>query len=227
MGRAAKIGLIVAGIGGLAALVVLSRPPVPGAASPSVERADPGELPSYRAPVPVADGGVGRTHGPNDVVRTRDHVRARPAERTARPRFEPDWKNPARVTFAGLKGHRREYDERGDFPEEAVRSLSGAAVRMKGAVMPIDPVPESGAMRRFWLANPVLVMAGCVFCNPPTMADIVYVTTPPGAPFRVDRERLYRSVVDAEVLGRLVLGPGRGPDGVEYLFGLELTKIED
>ncbi|HUT77566.1 MAG TPA: hypothetical protein VM285_07765 [Polyangia bacterium] len=226
MGRAAKTGLVVAGIGGIAALVVLSRPPVP-AGPTSVALGDRGELPSYRAPVPVADSGVARTHGPADVVRSRDHLGDRPAERTARPRFDPDWNNPLRLTFAGLKRYRREYDGQGDFSEETARVLSGAAVLMKGAVMPIDPVPESGEMRRFWLANPVLVMAGCVFCNPPTMADIVYVTTPPGAPFRVDRERLYRSVVNAEIIGRLVLGPGRGEGGVEYLFGLELSKIDD
>jgi len=89
--------------------------------------------------------------------------------------------------------------------------------------MPIDPVPRSGEMQRFWLANPVVVMAGCVFCNPPTLGDLVYVTTD-GAPLVVDRERLYRSVVYATLLGRLELGPGKSDDGVEYLFSMKMRE---
>jgi hypothetical protein len=88
--------------------------------------------------------------------------------------------------------------------------------------MPIDPVPKSGEMQRFWLANPVVVMAGCIFCFPPTLGDLVYVTT--DEPLAVDRERLYRSVVYAKLLGRLELGPAKSGDGVEYLFSLKMRE---
>ena len=94
----------------------------------------------------------------------------------------------------------------------------------RGAVMPIDAVPKSGKMSRFWLANPMVVMAGCVFCNPPTMADLIFVSTPKGAPLEVDRERLYRGVVYTKLPGRLRLGPHTSSDGVEYLFSLELKE---
>ena len=90
--------------------------------------------------------------------------------------------------------------------------------------MPIDPVSDSGEMKRFWLANPVIVMAGCVFCNPPTMGDLVYVTAN-AAPITIDPERLFRGVVMLRVLGRLELGPQKSSDGVEYVFGFELRKL--
>jgi hypothetical protein len=237
-----KILVGVAAVGALSAVVVLTRPG-PGDPVLSPSRVADREPPEPEPPEPEppdagrpdagsADGGSagGKTaadgHGPNDVVRTRD-MEVKPAATAARPRFAPDWDNPKTLTFAGLRKYRREYRKHGDFSEQTVRELSGAAAVIKGAVMPIDPLPESGKMQRLWIANPMVVMAGCVFCNPPTLADIVYVQAPPGEPYGADRERLYRSVVIAEARGRLVLGPIKSSDGVEYMFGLDLTEIAD
>ncbi|MBW2277695.1 MAG: hypothetical protein JRF63_09405 [Deltaproteobacteria bacterium] len=165
-------------------------------------------------------------HGPNDVVRTRDAAFEK-GRKGARPVYEPNWDAPTTLTFARLRKYRREYKQDGDFSDETVRELSGAAVVIKGAVMPIDPLPKSGEMKRLWIANPMVVMAGCVFCTPPTLADIVYVKAPADEPYEANRERLYRSVVIAEARGRLTLGPRKTKDGVEYMFGLELIEISD
>ncbi len=166
-----------------------------------------------------------RLHGSADVVRTKD-AQEEPYRAVVRPRFPPDWKAPIDLPFRQLKALRREFRQSHDFSDEKVRRYSGAAVMISGAVMPIDPVPDNGRMKRFWVANTIVVMAGCVFCFPPTMGDLVYVDAGRN-PYKVDREQLYRSIVQVKALGRMVLGPGRSPDGVEYMFGLELSKIED
>lgn len=242
-----KVVVGVAVVGALSAAVVLTRPG-PGDPIPPSDRAASRETPEPEPPEPeppdtiqpdagpadagvaVADAAVNPAasdgHGPNDVVRTRD-IAFKAVRGRKRPRFEPNWDAPTTLTFAGLRKYRREYRKNGDFSEQTVRELSGAAVVIKGAVMPIDPLPESGEMQRLWIANPMVVMAGCVFCNPPTLADIVYVEAPRGKPYGADRERLYRSVVIAEARGRLVLGPVKTGDGVEYMFGLELIQISD
>jgi len=162
-----------------------------------------------------------KVHGADAVVRSADDIEA--AAVAARPLAIPDWSAPVELTFSSFKALRRKYRAEKDFPTEEIARLHGAAVSARGALMPIDPVPRSGEMQRFWLANPVVVMAGCVFCNPPTLGDLVYVTTD-GAPLVVDRERLYRSVVYATLLGRLELGPGKSDDGVEYLFSMKMRE---
>lgn len=133
---------------------------------------------------------------------------------------------PTPLKFFGLKQHYRAYRKRSGFDAELLQSLSGAAVKMTGAFMPIDPIPDDGKVKRFWLANPLVVMAGCVFCTPPTLADLVYVTTGE-QPLAVDREKLFSSVVMLELLGRLRLGPQTTADGVQYLFGMELRERLD
>ncbi len=163
-------------------------------------------------------------HGLDAVVRAAGEVsgKRRPRRRLA----TPNWSQPEKLGFRQFKALRREFRQEGDFKKETIESLHGAAVIASGAIMPIDPVPSDGILRRFWLANPVVVMAGCVFCNPPTMGDLVYVETGK-EPLVVDRERLYRSVVNAKLLGRLKLGPGSTKDGVEHMFSLELKeKVE-
>jgi hypothetical protein len=198
------------------------------------------DIPSYRAPteLKIGDGGAApeskaptaasvpvSKHGKDAVVRSKegDSVRL-PAVK--RKRFPADWDKPIEVPFREFKRLRREYRQAKDFTSETLRRFSGAAVQVRGAVMPIDPVGEEGVLKRFWIANTMIVMAGCVFCFPPTMGDLVYVDAS-SKPYEVDREQLYRSIVKVEALGRLELGPNRSSDGVEYMFGLELREISD
>jgi hypothetical protein len=193
--------------------------------SPGADAGPDGGAASAAATAPAKRPGQRRMHGSADVVRSGD-ADEEPYRAVVRPRFPPDWKNPVDLPFRQLKALRREFRQNRDFGEETVRRFSGAAVVVSGAIMPIDPVPENSRMTRFWVANTVIVMAGCVFCFPPTMGDLVYVDAS-RKPYKVDREQLYRSIVKVKAHGRLVLGPGRSPDGVEYMFGLELSKIED
>ena len=164
-------------------------------------------------------------HGRSAVVR----VDQRPEEKLVfaeRPRFEPRWDSPTTLRFVDLKEHYRAFRKANDFAVEAVERLSGAAVVIAGAVMPVDPIADSGEMRRLWLANPAIVMAGCVFCSPPTLGDLVLVTAS-RRPLEVDPERLFRGVVVVRLLGRLHLGPARTADGIEYLFGMDLERELD
>lgn len=193
----------------------VERPAEPvTAAAPAQEPAQASAEAPARPPAPQ--------HGADAVVRSGEEIDPKP--RAARPLATPVWSAPVDLTFSSFKALRRSYRATHDFSSEEVARLHGAAARVKGALMPIDPVPKSGEMRRFWLANPVVVMAGCIFCNPPTLGDLVYVTTAGDAPLVVDRERLYRSVVYAKLLGRLELGPGKSDDGVEYLFSLRMRE---
>ena len=205
---------------------------------PSVgERLD---IPSYRAPTEIEIGDGGATgdggaptaasvpvskHGKNAVVRSKEGGSVK-LPVVKRQRFRADWDHPIEVPFREFKRLRREYRRDKDFTAETLQRFSGAAVQVRGAVMPIDPVGEEGVLRRFWIANTMIVMAGCVFCFPPTMGDLVYVDAS-SKPYEVDREQLYRSIVKVEALGRLELGPNRSSDGVEYMFGLELKEISD
>jgi hypothetical protein len=202
-------------------------------------------LPTYRAPVAAAGAGAGagsnaaldpsasgsapsadvrafREHGRQAVLRTPGGIEAafRPIDRA---KSEPLWDSPTELKFVHLKEHYRAFRKQADFAPDIVTKLHGAAAIIAGAVMPIDPITDSGEMKRFWLANPIIVMAGCVFCNPPTMGDLVYVRAQEH-PIQVDPEKLFRGVVTLRVLGRLELGPQRSEDGVEYLFGLELRS---
>jgi hypothetical protein len=223
------------------AVVYFTKPGPPE--RPPDDQASAGEtldIPSYRAPTaiesndggPTADAGAPTAasvpvtkHGKNAVVRSQgdDSGKLKVVERK---RYPADWDNPHEVPFRVLKKLRREFRQQGDFNQDTARQYSGAAVRVRGAVMPIDPVGEEGLLKRFWIANTIIVMAGCVFCFPPTMGDLVYVDAG-SDPYEVDREQLYRSIVKVEALGRLELGPNRSADGVEYMFGLELKEISD
>ncbi len=230
MSKMQRTVIVLSLVAAAVALLIVTRP------SPTNMRENAGKkrddvsspLPTYApsaskiaTPIEKTDAGAGKdSHGPSDVVRSRDRIDS-PTKK--RQKFAPKWDSPMALTFSTLKRHYRRYRNDGDFGEEQVRALSGAAVKLRGAVMPIDPVPESGEMKRFWLSNPVIVMAGCVFCRPPTLADIVYVTLPKNAPFKVNREKLYRGIVITEILGRLDLGPVKA-DNVDYLFGLELKE---
>jgi len=166
-----------------------------------------------------------KTHGPNDVVRSQGEAEPSVLKRP-RVRFAARWNDAVDLSFKRLKEMRRAYLEASDFPQAVIEEMSGRAVRIRGAIMPIDPVPESGELRRFWITNPIVVMAGCVFCFPPTMGDLIYATTS-GKPLSVGREQLYRSVLMATFLGRLELGPRKTDDGVMYMFGMEIKERLD
>ena len=89
--------------------------------------------------------------------------------------------------------------------------------------MPTAPVPPDGTMMSFWLANPIVVMAGCVFCSPPTLADLIYIEPAAGVkPLVVDREQLYTDTVPVTVTGRLFFGYWKAGEGTEALFRIEM-----
>lgn len=145
-----------------------------------------------------------------------------------RPMYPADWKKPQLLPMRRLKelylGLTMATNLGKDFDEQVVKELSGAAVIVTGAIMPLDEIPEDGRFERFWIAHPSLVMKGCVFCSPPTLGDLVYVDAT-DHPIHVDPEDLYNTVVISSVLGRLELGPSKTEDGIEYMYGLELEDI--
>ncbi|MCK5807386.1 hypothetical protein KAH37_00225 [bacterium] len=163
-------------------------------------------------------------HGTGSLLRVKEHLKK---NKKKLPLIEkPDFEKPLHLSFHALKRIFEVYRlKAGVFPDVAVEKLNGAAVEISGAVMPVDAVPEDGTLVRFWLSNPVVVMAGCVFCNPPTMADLILVTTPFGdAPLRINREQLFKSVVMIKMKGRMFFGPSK--DGkVEYMFKMESNAI--
>ena len=181
---------------------------------------------SSAAPASSADAATWREHGRSAVLRAPEQAESAFLA-TPRPTVvSPQWDSPIELKFFDLKERYRAYRKQGDFEPDVLNQLHGAAVVMAGAVMPIDPVADSGEMKRFWLANPVIVMAGCVFCNPPTMGDLVYVTSVE-RPIQIDPERLFRGIVVLRGLGRLELGPRKSADGIAYLYGLELRSVLD
>ena len=240
-----KALVTVATVGALAALVVVTKPgPEPvgarrsgvGVASSRSTGADPSPARPHRsasAEPAASASAVGPTAGSTAFVEHGRHAVLRTDAGTGSSRIgllpvaaPPRWAAPEALKFFSLKKHYRGFRKRGKFEPAVVGALSGAAVKMTGAFMPIDPLPDDGRVGRFWLANPVVVMAGSVFCTPPPLADLVYVTTSQG-PIEVDREKLFRGVLILELLGRLRIGPQVTSDGVEYLFGMELRQRLD
>ncbi len=136
---------------------------------------------------------------------------------------EPNWEAPYNLSYQGLRKvnlYLRLHDK---WPTEVLEQLNGAAVTISGVVMPTGPVGSDGKMIDFWLANPVVVMAGCVFCNPPTFADLIHVEAMSGAkPLTVNREQLYTDTIPVTVTGRLTFGYKKTVDGVESLFQLDM-----
>lgn len=138
--------------------------------------------------------------------------------------LKPLWNAPFQLSYKTIKGNYRYYKINDKFLPEGLPRIHGGAVVITGAVMPIDQPGENGEMGRFWLANPKVVMAGCAFCNPPTLADLIYVEVP-DKPIKVDREELFRSVVTLKLLGRFFIQPTVTGDGIEYLFRMELKSV--
>lgn len=164
-------------------------------------------------------------HGKNAIVRVSGGAKVRKSREY--PVVEPNWEEPLSLTFEGLKKIYIYAKVNSAFPEGIIRQMNGSAVEIVGTVMPADQVPENGEMLRFWLANPYVVLAGCVFCNAPTMGDLIFVTVPFGVkPLKVDREQLFTRVVIIRLKGRLFFGPQKTADGMEYLFGIEYSESQ-
>ncbi len=165
-------------------------------------------------------------HGENAVVRAKG-ILSEDIEKPDYPVNEPDYSNPVEITYHGLKKIYHYFKLKdGKFPPDIIEALNGSAVEITGTVMPAKPVPKNGKMPTFWLANPVVVMAGCVFCNPPTLADLIYVETPVTAdPFVVNREKLFKDIVMIRLNGQFFFGPEIEKDK-EYIYSIVYNKAE-
>ncbi len=164
-----------------------------------------------------------KEHGQNAVVRAKkDIILVKPKQ--PMPLNKPNYDKPLDLTYYSLKKIYTYYRLKNKFPQPVVNALNGSAATLTGIVMPVDPVPKNGIMLRFWLANPVVVMAGCVFCNPPTMADLIYVEIPFGVkPLKVSREKMFTDIVMIKLKGRFIFGPKK-KDGVQYLFKMDYNS---
>ncbi len=108
-------------------------------------------------------------------------------------------------------------------PETGEDLRSGGRIRIRGALIPLEAPQENGELTRFWIANPNVVMAGCVFCNPPTMGDLILVEID-GSALHIDREQLYRGILIMDVVGTLQIGMQETTDGFAYLFYLKVVN---
>ena len=165
-----------------------------------------------------------RKHGMNAVVRPKRAFSKKPVILPL-PAQSNDAAHPAPLEFRQIKANYQYYVVKGEFHPEGLPRLNGAVIQITGAVMPIDPPGKDGRMSRFWLANPSVVQAGCVFCNPPGLDDLIYVSVQ-GDPVEMDREKLYRSVLMTTIKGRLNVRSTRSRDGFEYLLGMTLDDID-
>lgn len=148
-------------------------------------------------------------HGRGAVVRPGDRLTENEKHHTAYNVNSVDSEKPATpLEFKGLRKLYTYFRIKERLPQEVVDALNGSRVVIVGAVMPFESIPENGEVSEFWLANPRIVAEGCVFCNPPTLADLVYIYRNEGeAPFKFDRETLFKKVTLAAVTGRLFFGP--------------------
>lgn len=165
-------------------------------------------------------------HGENSFIKPKMKVnKGKTPEKIST--VEADFSKPLGITFYGLKKIFMYHHINGRYPKKIAEGFNGMAAKIIGTIMPVETVPESGEMTRFWLANPKVVMAGCIFCNPPTLADIIYVYMPANGNklFKVDREKLYKQITMVTVTGRFFIVPG-AVTGTEYLFSLELDDYE-
>ncbi len=174
-----------------------------------------------RGPRPIEDPRA--KHGDNAILRARNHLPDQTESETEFTLQEVDWSKAYPLTFLKLKRNYQYYVVKQHFAKQGLPRVHGGAVTLVGAVMPFETPGEDGKMSRFWLANPTVVMAGCVFCNPPTLADLVYVETK--EPIKVDREDLYRGIVRLKILGRFFLGAEKTKDGAEYIYKIELKEV--
>lgn len=167
-----------------------------------------------------------KQHGSKVVLKAIDKLDEKEKTHENYEAVDPDFSNPRPINYKGLKKVYTYFRIKESLPKEVVEKLNGAAVVMTGAVMPVDKIPEDGVFSAFWLSNPSIVLAGCVFCNPPTLADIIYVYKNSGEnPFKFEREKLFKQVVLVRVTGRLFFGPETIKDQT-FLFSILATDVE-
>ena len=168
-----------------------------------------------------------RQHGQGSVLHPSDKLNKNEMTHGKYVINEPDYDMPPRpIEFKSLKKVYTYFRLREKLPQEVVEALNGSLVTMVGAVMPFEKIPEDGKFSTFWLSNPSIVMKGCVFCNPPTMGDIVYAYRDAGEkPFEFEREKLFKQVLLVSVTGRFFFGPDT-INGQTFLNSILVKKIE-
>ena len=168
-----------------------------------------------------------RQHGQNSVLHPSDKLNKNEMTHGKYVINEPDYEMPPRpIEFKSLKKVYTYFRLKEKLPQEVVEALNGSLVTMVGAVMPFEKIPEDGRFSTFWLSNPAIVMKGCVFCNPPTMGDIVYAYRDAGEkPFEFEREKLFKQVLLVSVTGRFFFGPDT-INGQTFLNSILVKKIE-
>lgn len=168
-----------------------------------------------------------REHGTNSVLKTSDKLNQNEMTHGKYKINEPDYDIPPRpIEFKSLKKVYTYFRLKEKLPEPVLESLNGSLVTMVGAVMPFEKIPEDGKFSTFWLSNPAIVLKGCVFCNPPTMGDIVYAYKNAGEkPFEFDREKLFKQVLLVRVTGRFFFGPDT-INNQTFLNSILVTDIE-
>ncbi len=168
-----------------------------------------------------------REHGTNSVLHHSDKLNKNEMTHGKYIINEPDYDMPPRpIEFKGLKKVYTYFRLKEKLPQEVVEVLNGSLVTMVGAVMPFEKIPDDGRFSTFWLSNPAIVMKGCVFCNPPTMGDIVYAYKDAGEkPFEFEREKLFKQVLLVRVTGRFFFGPDT-INGQTFLNSILVKEIE-
>jgi hypothetical protein len=202
------------------------RPPYPGQGA-SAAPAAAAESEEHQHGKDARDpADLARHEKANDVLKA-DALGVRADVALKRPDTAPRWDAVAPLEWKRLgtlfTGFSIGYKMGGDFTDDVVRDLHGAAVEIEGAVLPIDP-PKS-ALKRFWLVKPEVARAECVFCKPPSPGDLIYVDASK-SPLSVDRKKMYTDTVIIKAVGRFLLGPTKTKDGIEYLYGLELKETK-
>ena len=168
-----------------------------------------------------------REHGSASVLHSSDKLNKNEMTHGKYKINEPDYDMPPRpIEFKSLKKVYTYFRLREKLPQEVLEALNGSLVTMVGAVMPFEKIPEDGKFSTFWLSNPAIVLKGCVFCNPPTLGDIVYVYKDAGEkPFEFEREKLFKQVLLVSVTGRFFFGP-ETVNGQTYLNSILVKDIE-
>jgi len=168
-----------------------------------------------------------REHGRSSVLHHSDKLNKNEMTHGKYIINEPDYDKPPRpIEFKSLKKVYTYFRLKEKLPEPVVESLNGSLVTMVGAVMPFEKIPEDGKFSTFWLSNPAIVLKGCVFCNPPTMGDIVYAYKNAGEiPFEFDREKLFKQVLLVSVTGRFFFGPDT-INGQTFLNSILVKEIK-